>query len=242
MAGKIDNTTPYAEIIKHVKQHTPEGKVLLSFSGGKDAWAAWLAIRDHFDVYPFYYYLVPGLEFVEKYLVYAEKVLGRHIVRLPNPRFYEMLNDNVFQPPDRWPVIERLRLPNFTFDDVSRAAEESFGLPPMCYTAIGVRSADSMRRAMAMRIHGTINTKRRVFYPVWDWNKDRLMSELQAADIRLPADYQLFGRTFDGVYLLYLIQIRNRFPRDYQKILDWFPLADLEIFKYERHLERQASF
>ena len=241
MPPKIDKTQSYEDIISHVKAHTPEGKILLSFSGGKDAWGTWFSVRDHFDVYPFYYYMVPGLELVEEYLTYCEKIIGRHIVRLPNPMFYAALNDNVFQPPDRWPIIQRLNLPKITFDDVARAAEESFKLPPMCYTAVGVRSADSARRAMAMRIHGVINEKRKVFYPIWDWKKDRLVDELVKNNIRLSKEYLLFGRSFDGIFLLYLYQLKKHCPKDYQKVLDWFPLADLEIFKYERHLARQAE-
>ena len=43
-------------------------KALLSFSCGKDSWAAWLSARDYFDFTPYYLYLVPGLEFVEDYV------------------------------------------------------------------------------------------------------------------------------------------------------------------------------
>ena len=49
MTTLADNTLPHAEIIQHVKERTPGGHVLLSFSGGKDAWATWLGIREHFD-------------------------------------------------------------------------------------------------------------------------------------------------------------------------------------------------
>lgn len=39
-----------------------QSETLLAFSTGKDAIAAWLAIREHFDaVHPYYLYLVPGL-------------------------------------------------------------------------------------------------------------------------------------------------------------------------------------
>lgn len=232
----VDNTRPHAEIIQHVQQHTPGGHVLLSFSGGKDAWATWFGIRDHFEsIHPFYYYLVPGLEFVENYLEYAEKVLGTHITRLPNPRLYEMLNDSVFQSPDRWATLQQLCLPRFTWDDVQRACEISRGLPQNCYTAIGVRAADSQRRAMAMRRHGVINTKRRVFYPVWDWKMDKVYATLEANKVKLPIDYKLFGRTFDGIYLLYLINIKKHFPKDYARILEYFPMADLEIWRHERY-------
>lgn len=234
----IDKTMPHADIIKYVQDRTPDGQILLSFSGGKDAWATWLGIRDHFGadkITPFYYYLVPGLEFVEDYLDYAESILGTHITRLPNPRFYEMLHGCVFQPPDRWPVIESLNLPKFTWDDVHRATETSRGLPEMCWCAMGLRAADSIQRATALRTHGVVNDKRCTFYPVWDWKMDRVVDGIIRNNIKLPIDYKLFGRTFDGIYLLYLLNIKKCYPRDYAKILEWFPLADAEIWRYERY-------
>ncbi|GAB6036153.1 hypothetical protein JCM15519_07120 [Fundidesulfovibrio butyratiphilus] len=228
----------YEEIIAHVKAHTPGGHVLLSFSGGKDAWVTWLACRDHFELTPFYYYLVPGLEFVEDYLAYAERRLGKHIIRLPNPRLFDMLREGVFQPPERWPVINAAQLPKMTYDDLSRAAEDAADLPERCWTALGVRAADSARRALVFKTHGAINETRRYFYPVWDWRKDRLVEALQKECIKLPIDYELFGRTFDGIYLLYLWNIKNHFPRDYQRILEWFPDADMEVWRYERSLKK----
>ena len=52
-------------------------KTLLAFSCGKDAVAAWLAIRDRFDeVIPYYLYLVPHLEFVDESIDYYERFFG----------------------------------------------------------------------------------------------------------------------------------------------------------------------
>lgn len=238
MPTRTDKTMPHAAILEYVRERTPGGHVLLSFSGGKDAWVTWIAIRDHFPaekVTPFYYYLVPGLSFIEEYLAYAEGVLGTHITRLPSPRFYAMLNDLVYQPPDRWPTMQNLDLPRFTWDDVHRACEISRGLPSNCWCAVGVRASDSVRRATALRTHGVVNDKRRVFYPAWDWKMDRVYDALERNGIRLPVDYRLFGRTFDGIYLLYLWNIKKHFPQDYARILEWFPLADLEIWRYERY-------
>ena len=63
---------------------------LLAFSAGKDAIAAWLAIRPHFErVIPYYLYLVPGLEFVEESLAFYERFFGAKIARLPHSRLYD---------------------------------------------------------------------------------------------------------------------------------------------------------
>lgn len=55
-----------AELRRYIKEKY--GKViLLGFSGGKDAIAAWLALRsDGFCVLPYHMTLVPGMSFVEE--------------------------------------------------------------------------------------------------------------------------------------------------------------------------------
>lgn len=208
-------------------------QALLGFSCGKDSWAAWLSARDHFDFTPYYLYMVPGLEFVEDYLGYAEKVLGKRIVRLPHTSFYRMLNHATFQAPERLRTIAAANLGTPDFADLRGAAAEDCGLPDDVWTASGVRAADSpMRRAALMKNQG-VNAKDRYFYPCWDWNKERLVTELKRANVKLPIDYTLFGRSFDGLDLRFLIKIRDHLPRDYARILEWFPLADMEIARYE---------
>lgn len=223
-------TNGVCELVREACGHD---KALLSFSCGKDSWAAWLSARDHFDFQPYYLYLVPGLEFVEDYIGYAEQVLGKRVIRLPHPSFYRMLNNAIFQAPQNRRIIWAANLGEPTYEDVRDAVIEDCGLPENSWVANGVRAADSpMRRAALMKSQG-VTASRRQFSPCWDWNKARLLEELQRANIKLPVDYAVFGRSFDGIDLRFLIKIREHFPRDYQRILDWFPLADMEIARYE---------
>lgn len=229
---------PVCEVVRAATGHD---KALLSFSCGKDSWAAWLSAREYFDFTPYYLYLVPGLEFVDDYLDYAERVLGKHIVRLPHPTFYHWVNNAIFQPPERLRTIVAVGWPSFDYDDMRGAVIEDCGLPADVWTATGVRAADSpMRRASLIKNQG-VNAKRMYFYPCWDWKKDRLLAELAAANIRLPVDYKVFGRSFDGLDLRFLVKIKEHFPRDYQTILDWFPLVDMEIARYE-FAQRSGQF
>ncbi|MES1977295.1 MAG: phosphoadenosine phosphosulfate reductase [Pseudomonadota bacterium] len=216
-----------------VKEACGHDKALLSFSCGKDSWAAWLSARDHFDFTPYYLYLVPGLEFVEDYLVYAEKVLGKRIVRLPHPSFYRLLNNAIFQAPERLRTIYAADLGNPDYDDLREAVIEDCQLPDNTWVADGVRAADSpMRRASLMKSRG-VSPGKRYFHPCWDWNKATLIEQLQHANIKLPVDYTIFGRSFDGIDLRFLIKLREHFPRDYATVLEWFPLADMEIARYD---------
>ena len=214
--------------------------VMLSFSAGKDSIAAWLALRDHFQIVPVFMYLVPGLSFVDEALAYYEEVFGTHIIRMPNPRLYDMLGEMVFQPPENCAVIEELGLPEFRYsnDDLFELVREDWKLPKETWVAVGVRAADSPNRRASINKYGSSREKRKppIAYPIWDMNKAELIHLIRTAGVKLPVDYKLFARSFDGIDLRFVYPIAKHYPEDYKRILEFFPLADLELFRYECHL------
>ena len=203
------------ETIKQVAKM--QRKTLLAFSGGKDAVAAYLAIREHFDeVIPYYLYLVPGLEFVDAQLDMYERQFGFKITQLPHPS-----------------VIEGAGLPDFDYTDIQAAMVGKFGLPKDTLVADGVRAADSPMRRIAIQSHGSISYNLLKYHPIWDWKKADLVACFKKHNVRLGSDYKVFGRSFDGLDLRFLLPIKKHYPRDYQRILELIPMADLEIFRWE---------
>ncbi len=228
MGIRIQNDTFDWDRLKELAGPT----VLLSFSCGKDSLACWVALRERgFRVVPYYLELVPGLEFVEHSLRYYEQFFGERIHRCLHPNFYRRLHDDWYQPPHRVGTIEQLALPLFGYDDVADGVRRSVGLPK-AWQAVGTRKAESVMRARRMKADG-LNTTRRTFTPIMDWRKDDVLEAIRGAGALLPIDYELFGRSFDALYARYLVPIRARFPRDYARILEYFPLADVEIARYE---------
>jgi len=225
------------ETIAQVRAISPV--CMISFSRGKDAIAAYLNIRDKFErVVPYTYYVVPGLEFVEESLLYFEAKMGCHIKRFPAPAFWNWIKYNVYQPPNRVNLNASMDIQEYTQDDLQLAVCADEGLDPeTTYNAIGTRAADSMMRALHFQKNGSVNHARRTFSPVWDWGKERLMATIRASGWKLPIDYTIWTSSFDGLYLNYLYQIKKHFPRDYQRILHFFPLAELEIYRYEASLK-----
>lgn len=222
-----------AETIAEVRKR--QSDTLLAFSTGKDAVAAWLAIREHFDrVHPYYLYLVPGLEFVEQSLDYYERFFGAKIARLPHPSVHRWLNNFTFQPPERCAVIEQAGLPDFDYQDIRQVMIEDHGLQPGMLVADGVRAADSPMRRIAIKTHGAISINQGRYHPIWDWRKADLIAAFRTHGVKLPEDYKLFGRSFDGLDLRFLLPLKKHRPADYRRVLDWFPLAELEVFRWER--------
>lgn len=217
-----------AATIARIRKQTDT--IVLAFSCGKDAIATWLECRKHFSrIVPYYMYLVPDLEFVEQSVRYYEEFFGQRIYRIPHPSLYRWINEGVFQPPNRIRVINRTGLPDFDYLDIQDELRKDLGLSSDCYTASGVRAADSPYRLISIKTHGSISHGKRQFFPIWDWKMDQLIAEIQAAGVHLPVDYRMFGRSFDGLDYRFLEPIKRHFPRDFERILEWFPLADIEI-------------
>lgn len=207
---------------------------ILAFSTGKDSIAAWLQMRKYFKkIVPYYCYVVPELGFVERSLKYYEDFFDCHIYRLPHRSLYRFLRGMVFQPPEHVTKIEALDLPGEEYDDtmIGEIIRDCAKLPDGAYTGTGVRAADSPMRMLAMKTHGAINRNGKRFYPVYDWKKDDLLKAFEESGVKLPVDYKLFGRTFDGLDYRFLKPIKEHFPEDYERILAWYPLAELELFR-----------
>ena len=221
-----------AETIKEIRKNQTE--TILAFSRGKDSVTAWLKIRDHFDkVVPYFLYFVPGLEFIDKSVQYFEKFFDTKIIQLPHPSTHRLLNNLVFQPPQNCAVIEQAKLPNFNYEDIRQAVIQISGVDKNTFVADGVRAADSPMRRIAISTHGTISHTQKKYHPVWDIKKQEIVDLFKKHSVKLPIDYELFGRSFDGIDLRFLLPLKKYLPHDYSRMLEFFPFADLEIYRWE---------
>ena len=223
-----------------------DGCTLLAFSTGKDSIVAWLKLRRYFrKIVPYYLYCVPNLEFVEKSLRYYEDWFGCHIIRLPHPSLYRMWNSFVVQAPENLRIIEEARLPNFDYEDINALVRSTDPELDRAYQATGVRSADSITRRQAMLQHGQVNHKAKRYYPVFDYKKTDIVRALDEVAIALPIDYEWFGRSFDGIDYRFTSVIKDKAPNEYEKIVQAFPLVELDIlrmqYRKEWHEARAAT-
>lgn len=213
--------------------------VLVAFSGGKDAIATELALQEAgIETVLAYMYLIPpgrdgvGLQFVDDGLAQLEDKLGKKIHRYPHPTIYRMLNNFVFQPPDRIDIIQAAHLPNISYEQLWEAVKEDHGLPPDTWVADGVRAADSIVRRASFTRHGVMKKKSHKVSPICDWLKKEVLGIMERHAVPLPDEYRLFGRSFDGIDYRFLKPVAENYPEDYQRILNWFPLAEMEILRH----------
>ncbi|MEV8372999.1 hypothetical protein AB0P21_09695 [Kribbella sp. NPDC056861] len=209
--------------------------VLLGFSAGKDSIATWHRLLEYWpaeNIHPYHLYLSPHLGFVNRSLDYYELEFGRPILRLPNRSVFRFLNDAVFQTPSNLPVIWGAQFPDFTYPDIYELIAEQLGLTEhRPWVAHGVRSADSPMRRMLLNKHGPWRPNERVFYPIHDYYVRDIRRVLEETGTRLPVDYHLFGRSFDGLDHRFTKPIRDTFPEDYRALTDLYPLVGLDSWR-----------
>ncbi len=217
------------ELCRHMRETFGE-TILLSFSLGKDSVAAWLQARRYFPrIIPFYMDLIPGgLSFVNEAVTYYEQFFGTPILRVPNPSLSRMLRNAVYQPSSRLDALQDINVPVVTRDEVEDYIRGLTGVGHDTYTALGTRAADSAVRRNAVEKFGSVTPARRTFLPVFDWAIDRMHREFAEAGVKLPADYRMFGISFDGVDWRFTEPLKRLRPDDYAKIKRWFPLCDLD--------------
>ncbi len=211
--------------------------LLLQFSCGKESIALWLWLREaapDLTIVPYWMYLVPDLGYQARALDYYESYFGCHIRRLPHPALYQMLNSTAWQPPETLAVLAALRLQEYDFADIENLLAADLGLDQPLI-AVGIRAKDYLERLRLVNQMGVIGFGRRRFlYAIWDWSIQQVGQAILDAGIKLPVDYQMFGRTVTALNYRRLVEVKRRYPEDYQKILDWFPLIEAEVFRYER--------
>jgi hypothetical protein len=48
--------------------------------------------------------------------------------------------------------------------------------------------------------------------------KDPMLAILKHHNLHLPIDYRIFGRSFDGLDLRFLLPLKKHLPRDYKRV------------------------
>lgn len=210
-------------------RETTGDTVILSFSGGKDSLAAWAALRaaGFTRIIPVFHELVPGLECVETHLRHVEETLQTRIVRLPHPFLTWCLREAAFQPPVQAALLATLDYPFRDYDDWADRVRSWLGCPD-AWVALGTTRNDSVNRRLTFRQQGCARPAQRKLFPIGDWTKQQIVDAIRELGVKLPPHYRVWGRSFDGTDLFFLEGLRRHWPRDYERVLEWFPLNSLE--------------
>jgi len=209
-------------------------KVILSFSG-KDSLAMWLWLREQgFETIPYFCYTIPDLSFDREMLTYYQDFFGVRIYNLPHPLLYTLLRRGAFQMPDTWRLLSAMQLPEYDWADIEALIASENNLGDEYFSAVGIRAADNMMRNRLVHQMGPLGFKnRRYWWAIWDWKIADVMGTIRKYSVKLPRAYSIWGSTGDSVDYNAIRFLKDAYPDDYQRFLNLFPLADIELFRYE---------
>lgn len=198
--------------------------VIVSFSMGKDSIVALDFAYKHFNhVYPFFMYLVPGLEFQERDLRRYEQQYDTKIIRVPHFENSEFFRYGSFREPDETVPIVRI-------NDIYASIREQTGA---YWIMGGEKIADSIVRRPMLKRSGCIDEGRGRFYPLIDWKKKDVLSYIKLNKLYLPRFQRELGFSFHSLAGKELSVIKKTYPNDYQRILQFFPEAEAGVIQYE---------
>ena len=223
-----------AEIVSRLKA---DGRpVALACSLGKDSLAAWVALEEAgIEVVPVYFWSVPRLPLIEENVKQIEKVFGVKIHQEPHPRFFRMLDEMTLQPPERIATIMKAGMEKPDYDDLWPMIKEDLGLPPDAWVCDGVRACDSIQRRASLTRNGVMKRTTHKASVIADWTKSEVMDALERRGIGLPPDYELFGRSFDGLDERFMRPLRENRPEDYEAVKQWFPFVEADILRHDHY-------
>ncbi|UAK38428.1 hypothetical protein K8O93_01085 [Gordonia bronchialis] len=226
---ELEGVTPSAKLLDDLAER--HEKVILNFSRGKDSLALWNEMRERdIDLVPVHKSMIPGLKFVEDDLKRYEDHFQVKIHDVVDDSFYRLLAQNIDQPPERCALLESCRFTVPTKEDLDRVIREAYAEPDT-WMIDGVRATDSAMRRMAITKHGPVNHRTRRMHGIWDFHVPDVRESIKKGGIELGIDYTWWKHSFDGLWIQYLEKIKEHAPEDYETILFWFPLVDLELMR-----------
>ena len=172
-------------------------------------------------------YLVPGLEVFEAPIKRLARLYNIPVHFVPHWDVARHLRNGLL----RFHAIgaEKLRLQRTK--DVERALKNRTGISWFAY---GERATDSIARRLYTRECDGVQQDWHRLWPVWDWKDREIYSYLKGRDI--PIAKQIGRGTGSGITLMpvELAQLKKDHPRDYAKLREVFPFADLQVARLER--------
>lgn len=225
-------------ISDYVKQ-LGEQHVIVALSGGKESLVTLdLCCKRFQKVTCYYLYYVQGLSFREKIFSYLRKryeANGLDIFQLPSPALPHYLRSGQF----RYETAASKRARNFGFRDIENYVRSKTGAR---FVATGEKILDSMHRQAQIKSHGGVDFDRMRFYPVAHWKESQVFNYLKINRIHLPSDYALMenvktsgSRTHNFAVFSAeaLVKVREKYPEDWEKIVEQFPGIGSMTFRFE---------
>jgi len=219
----------------------PDAPLLVAYSGGKDSLAVLdLCVRAGRHVEAFLMYFVPGMDYTQYWVDYAQKRWGVKVHLYQHFTISYFIRRGVFRsaPDASFPLI--------TVEDVIAKAREDAGIE---WVGFGYKLIDSLQRRGWWKRHAETgcDASSKRFSPLLHWNNTHVKAYLSRRGIPCPG---IDGKRSTGMALTpdCMEWLRDQWPDDYRRVLRIFPLAEAQADrapgirerKLRERTERQA--
>lgn len=200
--------------------------VIVGFSGGKDSIVTLdLCVKYFKRVVPFFMYLVPELEFQERTLKWYENKYNIEIIRIPHFECSNFLKYGSF-------TISDWNVDIVGINDTYEYLRQTTNIE---WIAAGERAADSIVRNAMLKKSGSIDFKRKRFFPLIYWKKQDVFAYIKYKKLYLSPEQKKIGFSFRSLAGSELSVIKSLYPDDYKKILKVYPFAEAGVKRFEEY-------
>ena len=179
-------------------------------------------------------YLIPNLDHIQPYIKWAE-------TRYPNVEIRQIKHYQrdffdsfgFFKEPDEGVKPRKI-------GDIEQAVREETGIK---YGFSGMKGVDGYMKRMRLKMFAKTGyvTEKGMVYPLALWTNKEVLQYIKSRNLISPFVYDAnaISQGF-GIDLNTMLLLRNKYPRDYQRILKEFPYSEKLIFDYEREQNQTA--
>ena len=229
-------STPATDALCNEIAERSKGVCFLMCSRGKDSLCAWLQLRKFFKrIIPFHCATVPNYDYAGEYLDYLEGMFQTKVLRLMGEDLQMALVRHIYQdsPWECDAIDEVFEDVDYSKLDILEYLRMKFNLP-RAWCAVGISQNDSIDRLIYCRKTGGKNEGNKTFYPCFDWPREQLLNAIDESGLLLAPEYKYTKRSMGGVpSMTYNKVMKEHFPKDWERTLLWYPLADVKTYREE---------
>lgn len=219
------------EIIEDISKQTDDVILFHSLSG-KDSIVLLDLLYGRFKrIVCVYMYLVPNLDHIRRYFVWAKKKYPNiEFVRVPHYGYYDYVRNGFMG------CKRNEKQKKWTLADITEKIREKTGIEWACF---GFKQSDSLNRRLMLRSYRddgklAISWQTKKFYPLSTYKNKDMWDYIVANNLKQPETYgcsisQSCGCDITSVeYQTYLKQF---FPQDLEKIYSIFPQSRMILLQ-----------
>jgi 3'-phosphoadenosine 5'-phosphosulfate sulfotransferase (PAPS reductase)/FAD synthetase len=225
----------FSEIIKNLKSQTNE--VILFHSGtGKDSIMLLDLCSKSFDkVVCVFMYIVKDLDYENKYIKWAEnKYPNCEFIQTPHYCLYSFIKHG---------YLGIKKDESFNKMTISRIDDKIRLKTGINYSVYGFKKNDGItRRLMLNSYKDGICHKTKKAYPLMDLKNSDVINYIQDNNLITPFNYGT-TKPSSGCDIStpeFLAYLRVKYPNDLKKIFTQFPLAEVNLFKFDNYGQTEA--